>query len=223
MRRPVLFIAVAALTLIAFGAGWMASRRQEVAPVVAAAPATAEIAIRATRPPPATVGLPLPPINPRARWASLAARPATIERDAEMAETLSDLVEVDAEKAGRLLELLSEADRLRLGAAILWDAAREPARAVRLGLALCRADPRCTADYGYALAGALTRLGEFQAAVDFATTMAAASQESEEPGKWTRAIFAEWAARDPRAAARAAGLLAQEGLRGEALAVVAAR
>jgi len=165
--------------------------------------------------------LPLAPRDTKKRWRQLCAQPATIARDAELADTLEELADADSDIAAELLLSLGEADRRRVVAAILIDAAREPENAVRLAGRFCRTDPTVAADHGYALVATLARAGEFDAALRFVQRHDVTAGETENPSKWLGALFTRWAERQPQLAARAATALASEGLRAEALQSVA--
>jgi hypothetical protein len=156
-----------------------------------------------------------------ARWRRLSAAPATIARDAELAEILGESLERDLESAADLWAQLPETDRMPVSAALLWDAASDPPRAVTLTQALCRIDGAGTLQHGNALLAALLRYRHHAAAIDFVRTAATALPLGEEPAKWVRALFAGWASREPLRAASAAAGLSDESLRGETLGAVA--
>ena len=160
-------------------------------------------------------------IDPAAKWRAVAARPASITRDAELAETLEELALRDPDLAGDMLRSLAEEDRRAVVAAILLDAAQRPERAVELAHEFCRSDPAGSTDHGYAVVWALAHASEFDAAIRFVEQQQLRPRESEDPSKWLDRLFSTWAQKQPEAAAALAACLPVGSLRDEAMRAVA--
>jgi hypothetical protein len=155
------------------------------------------------------------------RWRQVAARPPAVARDAELADMLEELADRDPDLAADLLSSLDELDRRRVVAAVLVDAAREPAKAVQFANEFCDADPCGAIEHGYSFVTALARVGEFAAAVEFVQLQSQRTEETENASKWLARIFAQWTASEPASAAERALALPASSLRGEALRAVA--
>lgn len=152
---------------------------------------------------------------PEQRWRRLIGAPPTIERDADLADAIEEIADTDPDLAARLLLGVPTGDRQRIVAAVLIDAARRPANASRMASEFVRADAAGSTDHGYALVSALSRAAEFESALQFVLKQDAAGQ-SEDPGKWLRELFTQWARANPEQARERAATLPSESARAEA-------
>lgn len=209
IRGRLLVVGLAGLMLALAGVEF-SSRDQRGAPPAAIKPPSASVGVATsvTRP---------QPESSSARWQRLLTAPGTIARDAELAEILGELIDTDLSLAADLFQRLSENERLRLGAVVLWDVAADPQRATARAIALCRIDGAAALQHGDALLSVWLRRQDYAAAVDFVLAANAALAAGEEPAKWMRRLFAEWTTRHPLNATRGAAALNDESLRAEAL------
>lgn len=140
-----------------------------------------------------------------------------VERDAQLAELLQELVDSDEVEAGEFLRLLSHAERTQILGALLTDAARHPGRAIDLAQRVFRIDPEHVRSHGHLLVDALARAGEYRAAVHFITNRSSVGGESETPAEWLKRTFATWAVQAPVEAVDFSQTLPAEAMREEAL------
>lgn len=158
---------------------------------------------------------------PERRWQRTLTLPVSVERDAELADILQEVAEADPDLAARLLLSVGTAERQRIVTAALIDSARKPDQASRIATELVREDPSGSADHGFSLVTALTRAKEFEAALTFIERENASGRVGDEdPAKWLRALFAEWARQDATGARAAADRLAMDSWRAEARAEI---
>lgn len=155
---------------------------------------------------------------PEQQWRRLIHEPASIARDAALADALEQIADADPDLAAELLLGVATADRQRIVAAILIDASRRPEHASQIASEFVHADVSGSTDHGYSLVSALSRAGEFEPALQFVLRQdRTAVGQDEDPGKWLRVLFAEWARRNPEQARARATALESEAWRAEAL------
>lgn len=218
--RPPILVLVAVVMVSVAGATWWrsaasSSNESSSTPLADASSGTASRsrAVIAESPAGAAPSVPIEPSPP--------ATPAPDTREIELAIALEELVHRDPQAADEFLRALPESDRRRTVAAVLTATAGQPQDAIDLANRFIRADPENSTAHGYSLIHALTRVGQANSALQFVQAQNAAPGESEDPSKWSRALFAAWSETQPEVALQNAARLPSGELQEEALRAVA--